>query len=96
MMGFLILIAAIPITAILADAYIKSRRIQGHPADVQYVTKQLETLRKENEELKQRVLNLEIIISSVDVLQLPPKKPEETYAAKVEKAAQRLLDGESQ
>ncbi len=86
---FLLAIAAIPIVAIVADAYTKSRRLNGHPADVNTVIRELAALRKDNEELKERVKNLEIIVASVNVLEEPD------YTKKIEQAARKLRDEEN-
>jgi hypothetical protein len=86
MIIFLLAIAAIPITAIVADAYVKSRRLNGHPADVSTVIRELSALRKENDELKERVKNLEVIVSNINVLEEPD------YTKQIELKARKLKD----
>lgn len=80
---------SIPIVAILADAYLKGKRITGG-ADVSGLQKQIEQLKKENTDLRERLHHVETIVTSRDYEALPPAYDDLTIAKKSEILAERV------
>lgn len=100
MQMFLIgLVFAIPIVAILADTYIKAKKLDAQSGLGRADSRQMEALQKEvrslldeNRRLQERVHNLETIVTDVDFDVLPPPLMDERASSeRAERLAKRFL-----
>jgi hypothetical protein len=76
----------LPITAVVADTYLKGKRLGGGQSggDVRKLAAELERIKAENAQLKERMHNVETIVTSRDYDALPPPDDEYSIAKKAE------------
>lgn len=88
------LVMLLPITAVLADTYLKGKRLGGFQGvgngDVKKLVTELERLKTENAQLKERMHNVETIVTSHDYDALPPPEDEYSISRKAEVLSKRI------
>ncbi|MCS6796436.1 MAG: hypothetical protein NZ516_10795 [Raineya sp.] len=88
-----ILFLSIPLVAIIGHYYVKIKRIELEKNNISDKDRQnIDFLLQENEKLRQRVENLEQIITSIepDLLSLRPYQKEDNLQKQVEELARKL------
>ncbi|PKQ68274.1 Phage shock protein B [Raineya orbicola] len=88
-----VLVFSIPLVAIIGGYYVKLRRMELEKGGVsEKDRKNIDFLLQENERLRQRVENLEQIITSIepDLLSLRPLQKENDLQKQVEELARKL------
>lgn len=79
-----LLLAAVPVVAILADTYLKAKQLDAYRAqdgDSYDLEKDVEELRIANQRLQERIHNLEVILTDAS-FQLPDPAPEPSKKVK--------------